>query len=689
MSSLGSLVVSLSANTAQFTSDMGKAAHISEQRMKSIKSQAAMAGKAISAMFAAGVGASAVLIKQSMDNADQMQKTARSVGIAVEAYSTLTHAASLGGVEQQKFASALKRSSANLFDIQRGAGQDAKAAFDALGISVDDANGNLKSNESVLMDVADRFSKMEDGTTKTALAVKIFGRAGADMISMLNTGSQGIKDMQEEARLLGGELSGDLTLSAEQFNDNISRMILLKRGFANELTKAVLPALTQLTDRMVESAKASNGLAQAAEVGATGMKLLLTTGVAGVGIFKTFGEALGGLGATIGALASGEFQTAFDIFDSFTSDIEANIKSGIKNYKAIWEDAAKNTKSAAPSLAKDLASPASQAVQEVAQEAGKMQKTVETMISGLQEQYAMLGKSSEEMTLIKLAVAGATEEQQAQAKSLLELIDARQADMDMAADAQSIYESTRTAGENYAATIEKLQGMLSAGAIDWDTYGRAVAQAKESMAGNNDGVLDGLADIKKATEGWGDDFTNTFVDGVMEGKFAFKDLANSIISDIMRIIVKKQVLNAIGDFGGTSSSGTGILGMIGSFFGSSVGASSTSGMVGSINSSSLTLGAGLDSFDGGGYTGSGMRSGGVDGKGGFPAILHPNETVIDHSKGQSESSTQSVSVNYAPQITVDSRSDRAQVLSDIQRMLKNHKVEMYDEMRRNPRLATG
>ena len=40
------------------------------------------------------------------------------------------------------------------------------------------------------------------------------------------------------------------------------------------------------------------------------------------------------------------------------------------------------------------------------------------------------------------------------------------------------------------------------------------------------------------------------------------------------------------------------------------------------------------SFEGGGFTGRGARSGGMDGKGGFPAILHPNETVIDHTKGQ-------------------------------------------------------
>jgi len=41
------------------------------------------------------------------------------------------------------------------------------------------------------------------------------------------------------------------------------------------------------------------------------------------------------------------------------------------------------------------------------------------------------------------------------------------------------------------------------------------------------------------------------------------------------------------------------------------------------------------SFEGGGFTGRGARAGGIDQKGGFAAILHPNESVIDHTKGQS------------------------------------------------------
>lgn len=59
--------------------------------------------------------------------------------------------------------------------------------------------------------------------------------------------------------------------------------------------------------------------------------------------------------------------------------------------------------------------------------------------------------------------------------------------------------------------------------------------------------------------------------------------------------------------------------------------------------------AATPSFDGGGFTGIGSRSGGIDGKGGFPAILHPNETVLDHTRGQGRAMG---GTTFAPQITI-------------------------------------
>lgn len=50
-------------------------------------------------------------------------------------------------------------------------------------------------------------------------------------------------------------------------------------------------------------------------------------------------------------------------------------------------------------------------------------------------------------------------------------------------------------------------------------------------------------------------------------------------------------------------------------------------------SAGVIAGTTAASFEGGGFTGYGARVGGLDGKGGMPAIVHPNETVIDHTKG--------------------------------------------------------
>ena len=96
-------------------------------------------------------------------------------------------------------------------------------------------------------------------------------------------------------------------------------------------------------------------------------------------------------------------------------------------------------------------------------------------------------------------------------------------------------------------------------------------------------------------------FEDTIIDGLKNGKLEFKAFADFVVEQLIRIAIQQMLIKPI-----TSR--------FESFF------------------------EGL-SFDGGGYTGSGSRSGGIDGKGGFPAILHPNETVIDHTKGQSMGAT--------------------------------------------------
>ena len=104
-------------------------------------------------------------------------------------------------------------------------------------------------------------------------------------------------------------------------------------------------------------------------------------------------------------------------------------------------------------------------------------------------------------------------------------------------------------------------------------------------------------------------------------------------------------------------------------------------VLGSINAG-MILGVGLAeaSFEGGGFTGRGSRSGGVDGKGGFPAILHPNETVIDHTKGGSVGGVvvnQVINISTGVQDTV-----RSEIKNLMPQIAEASKVAVAQETRR-------
>ena len=113
-------------------------------------------------------------------------------------------------------------------------------------------------------------------------------------------------------------------------------------------------------------------------------------------------------------------------------------------------------------------------------------------------------------------------------------------------------------------------------------------------------------------------FEDSIIDGLKNGKLAFKDFADYVVEQLLRVAIQQMVVAQIVD------PFRKFLGGFDLFSGSSSSGGSTGGGGG---------------FEGGGYTGMGVRAGGIDGKGGFPAILHPNETVIDHTKGQGMGAT--------------------------------------------------
>ncbi|MDV7396821.1 hypothetical protein RZS08_35815, partial [Arthrospira platensis SPKY1] len=120
-----------------------------------------------------------------------------------------------------------------------------------------------------------------------AIAQELFGRSGAKLIPLLNSGADGLEALRQEAEELGLVIGGDAARAAEQFNDSLTRIDAVRRGLFNGIAQQLLPTLNALTDTLLESARSSGALDQAARAAATGIRLLLSGGALLVGVFTT------------------------------------------------------------------------------------------------------------------------------------------------------------------------------------------------------------------------------------------------------------------------------------------------------------------------------------------------------------------------------------------------------------------
>lgn len=184
------------------------------------------------------------LVQGVADAADEIDKSSQAAGVSVAALQQLRFAAQLGGASAEQMGIGLRQLSKNIADVARGSGE-AKDAFRELGIRAKE-NGKLLESEEALSQVADRFAEMEDGTRKTALAMRIFGESGAALIPTLNQGREGIAALREEFTALGGELSEETVKAFAQLNDDQTRLRAIWTGMKNTIAIELLPAMQRI-----------------------------------------------------------------------------------------------------------------------------------------------------------------------------------------------------------------------------------------------------------------------------------------------------------------------------------------------------------------------------------------------------------------------------------------------------------
>lgn len=248
--SLGRLTLDLVARTGNFVNGMSKAERATDAWRKKTQRNATLVKAAL-----AGVATAAALwlkssVNDALEAADNMSKLADRIGTATENIAGLQLAFELGGAG----ADVMEKSLVKLSD------QAAKGnkAFEALGINVKDSAGNLKDARDLFAEVADKFAATKDSAQKTAMAVQLFGRSGAEIIPILNSGARGLAEMDEKARKLGLTIDTETGKAVEAFNDQMALWKKKSEGIKMQIMSGMLPALTALSNAFLETKDGSD-----------------------------------------------------------------------------------------------------------------------------------------------------------------------------------------------------------------------------------------------------------------------------------------------------------------------------------------------------------------------------------------------------------------------------------------------
>ncbi|MBX2809508.1 MAG: hypothetical protein KTR20_12860 [Cellvibrionaceae bacterium] len=608
-----------------------------ESWAKRIQRRTNQVRKGFALVSAVGITAMGAIYAESAKTADQLAKLSDRIGEMPEKLTALQHAAELNGASTQVMNKSLEQMSKRIGEAIKGTGE-AKDYLDRLGLSTQ-AFYSLSPAEQ-FKTIAESVSGLATQQEKAAAANAIFGRSGIELINTLDVGREGLNAMETEARQLGLTLSRVELAKVEAANDAFHRAKETSKGFGRSLSVELAPYITAVSERFVEAAKEAGGFERISQ------KMVQVTAFAvgkladGVHALKIVWQGVHAASAqAIKAITSGIawIDTAISKLLNKIPGVEAEQSAFLQRIKTLYAESADETAQVfQASLLEPLPSKkikewmddanekAQEAAEKIAEDRAptigvkltnsplssdndsdtieRLKRENERILSLTQARFQRIHEQSlqAEGRTLELEKLRYQRQQQALQEDLLRLQNAGLLTAEVKAQFRQADEQAESIHQSKLTTI-KQQALAHEIKIN-----QAKAQLVSEVAGLGQSLVDSdsktykrLAKIQKTAA--------VFQAGLELQKAISQANAVQWPANIPEIIRATSI-------------GAGAL----------------------ANIKSLKE----PSFMGGGYTGDGPRTGGVDGYGGFPAILHPRETVIDHTKTSVAGLT--VVINHAP-----------------------------------------
>lgn len=202
------------------------------------------AGKVLGAAAAAAVVGIAGLVAAQISAADQAGEMAARLSVSTEWITGMGYAAKMSGTDVQVLERGLGALTGTMAKAAGGS-QEQQRLFAAIGVSATDVTGQLKPLDQILPQIADKFLAFQDGPAEAALATRLFGDAGRELLPMLNQGAAGMDQLRARAAELGMVIGDDTAARAGELNDQIDELVGQVRGVGTEIAAALLPMLVE------------------------------------------------------------------------------------------------------------------------------------------------------------------------------------------------------------------------------------------------------------------------------------------------------------------------------------------------------------------------------------------------------------------------------------------------------------
>ena len=194
------------------------------------------------------------MTKESAAFADNIITLSMQTGQTTEQLQEFSYATELIDVSVDTLQGSLTKLTNNMQDTINGTG-NAKASFEALGISVTDADGNMRSANDVFYETIDALGDVKNETERDAMAMDIFGRSAQDLNPLIIQGSETLKAYAQEAHNVGYVLDDEALSALGAVDDAYQRLQKSQEGAKNQLSAEFAPYLTEFYEKITKIIK--------------------------------------------------------------------------------------------------------------------------------------------------------------------------------------------------------------------------------------------------------------------------------------------------------------------------------------------------------------------------------------------------------------------------------------------------